>query len=67
VRNYIYYISKETFLLTFKATYKYIFTKENTYVEFKVAKLVLFNLDIVLLKLNIKLYTLTLLLRDNAA
>jgi hypothetical protein len=26
-RNYIYYISKETFLLAFKAAYKYILSK----------------------------------------
>jgi hypothetical protein len=59
--NYIYYINKETFLLAFKASYKYIFTKENAYVGFRGARLVLFNLDIVLLKLNIRLRTLTLL------
>jgi hypothetical protein len=35
VRNYIYYISKESFLLAFKAAYKYIFTKENAYVGFR--------------------------------
>jgi hypothetical protein len=59
VRNYIYYISKETFLLAFKAAYKYTFTKENAYIGFRGARLVLFNLDIVLLKPNIRLYTLT--------
>jgi hypothetical protein len=67
VYNYIYYISKETFLLAFKATYKYIFTKENAYAGFRGARLVLFNLDTVLLKLNIRLCTLTLLQRNNAA
>jgi hypothetical protein len=66
-RNYIYYISKETFLLAFKATYNLTFTKENAYIGFRGARLVLFNLDIVLLKLNIRLRTLTLLPRDNAA
>jgi hypothetical protein len=66
-RNYIYYISKETFLLAFKAAYKYTFTKENTCVGFRGARLVLFNLDAVLLKLNIRLRTLTLLQRNNAA
>jgi hypothetical protein len=66
-RNYIYYISKETFLLAFKAAYKYTFTKENAYVEFRGARLVLFNLDVVLLKLNVRLRTLTLLQRNNAA
>jgi hypothetical protein len=66
-RNYIYYINKETFLLAFKATYKYIFTKENTCAGFRGARLVLFNLDAVLLKLNIRLRTLTLLQRNNTA
>jgi hypothetical protein len=65
--NYIYYISKKTFLLAFKATYKYIFTKKNAYIEFRGARLVLFNLDTVLLKLNVRLRTLTLLQRDNTA
>jgi hypothetical protein len=60
-RNYIYYISKETFLLAFKAAYKHIFTKENACVGFRGARLVLFNLDAVLLKLNVRLRTLTLL------
>jgi hypothetical protein len=67
VRNYIYYISKETFLLAFKAAYKLIFTKENAYAGFRGARLVLFNLDTVLLKLDIRLRTLTLLQRDNVA
>jgi hypothetical protein len=66
-RNYIYYISKETFLLAFKAAYNLIFTKENACARFRGARLVLFNLDTVLLKLNIRLRTLTLLQRDNAA
>jgi hypothetical protein len=65
-RNYIYYINKETFLLAFKAAYKHTFTKENTCAGFRGARLVLFNLDTVLLKLNIRLRTLTLLQRDNA-
>jgi hypothetical protein len=64
-RNYIYYISKETFLLAFKAAYKYTFTKENAYAGFGGARLVLFNLDTVLLKLNVRLRTLTLLQRSN--
>jgi hypothetical protein len=61
VRNYIYYISKETFLLAFKAAYKLTFTKQNARVGFKGARLVLFNLEAVLLKLNVRLRTLTLL------
>jgi hypothetical protein len=66
-RNYIYYISKETFLLAFKAAYEHTFTKENACVGFRGARLVLFNLNAVLLKLNVRLRTLTPLRRDNAA
>ncbi|OCK72919.1 hypothetical protein K432DRAFT_314313, partial [Lepidopterella palustris CBS 459.81] len=46
VYNYTYYIFKEAFLLVLKTTY----TKENIYIGFKVARLVLYNLDIVILK-----------------
>jgi hypothetical protein len=67
VRNYIYYISKKTFLLAFKAAYKHTFAKENACAGFRSARLVLFNLDAVLLKLNVRLRTLTLLQRDDAA
>ncbi|KAF1923109.1 uncharacterized protein M421DRAFT_426077 [Didymella exigua CBS 183.55] len=42
-RSYIYYINKETFLLAFKVAFKRTFTLEN----------------VVLLKLNIQLRTLT--------
>jgi len=34
VYNYIYYISKETFLPAFKAAYKQTFTKDNAYIGF---------------------------------
>jgi hypothetical protein len=60
-RNYIYYISKETFLLAFKATYKYTFTKANARAGFRGAGLILFNLDVVLSKLDMRLCTPTLL------
>ena len=60
-RNYIYYISKETFFLAFKAAYNLTFTKKNACVGFRGARLVLFNLEAVLIKLNVKLRTLTLL------
>ena len=66
-RNHIYYISKETFLPAFKATYDLTFTKENACVGFRGARLVLFNLEAVLIKLNVRLRTLTLLQRDDAA
>jgi len=66
-RNYIHYISKEAFLLAFKATYEQTFTKENARAGFRGAGLVLLNLDAVLSKLNVRLRTLTLLRRDDAA
>ncbi len=49
------YISKETFLLAFKAAFEKIFILENVCVEFEDAELVLYNSDVVLLKLNIQL------------
>jgi hypothetical protein len=60
-RNHIYYISKETFLLAFKAAYEYIFTEANARVGFRGAGLILFNLDVVLSKLDMRLRTPTLL------
>jgi hypothetical protein len=68
-RNYIYYISKETFLPAFKAAYEYTFTEENARAGFRGARLVLFNLDTVLpvSKLDVRLRTPTPLQRDNAA
>jgi hypothetical protein len=33
-RNYVYYISKETFLLVFKVAFKKTFTQKNVCVEF---------------------------------
>jgi hypothetical protein len=65
-RNYIYYISKETFLLAFKAAYEYTFTKANARAGFRGARLIPFNLDAVLSKLNIRLRTPTPLQRDDA-
>jgi hypothetical protein len=65
-RNHIYYINKETFLLAFKAAYEQIFTEENARAGFRGAGLVLFNLEVVLSKLNVRLRTLTLLQRDDA-
>jgi hypothetical protein len=59
-RSRIYYIDKETFLLAFKAAFKKTFTQENICVRFRGARLVLYNLDAVLSKLNVRLRTLTL-------
>ena len=66
-RNYIYYISKETFLLAFKAAYEQTFTKENACAGFRGAGLVLFNPDAVLSKLDVRLRTPTPPQRDDAA
>jgi hypothetical protein len=54
-------IKKEAFLLAFKAAFKKAITKENIYTGFRGARLVLHNLEAVILKLNVVLYTLTLL------
>jgi hypothetical protein len=54
-------IKKEAFLLAFKVAFKKVITKENICVGFRGAKLVLHNLEVVILKLNVVLYTLTLL------
>jgi hypothetical protein len=60
-RNRVYYISKETFLLAFKAAFKKTFTQENVCAGFRGAGLVPHNPEAVLLKLNVRLHTLTLL------
>jgi hypothetical protein len=66
-RNHIYYISKETFLPAFKAAYEHTFTEENARAGFRGARLVLFDLDAVLSKLDVRLRTLTPPQRDDAA
>jgi hypothetical protein len=63
----IYYINKETFLLVFKVTFSKVFTAENIFTGFRGARLVLYNLEVVLLKLNMRLRTLTLLKSSNVA
>jgi hypothetical protein len=60
-RSCIYYISKDTFLLAFKAAFTKAITAENICAGFRGARLVLINLEAVLLKLDIKLRTPTLL------
>jgi hypothetical protein len=54
-------IKKEAFLLAFKAAFKKAMTKDNIYAGFRGARLVPYNLEAVILKLNIVLYTPTLL------
>jgi hypothetical protein len=60
-RSRIYYISKETFLLAFKLTFDKIFTLANIRAGFRGARLAPHNLEAVLLKLNVRLRTPTLL------
>jgi hypothetical protein len=54
-----------TTLLAFKAAFKKLIIKKNIYIDFRGARLVLYNLEVVILKLNIVLYTLTLLKLEN--
>ena len=50
---YIHYINKLTFLLAFKIAFKHVFIKDNICAGFKGTGLVLFNLEAVLLILDI--------------
>jgi hypothetical protein len=59
-RSRIYYINKETFLLAFRAAFKKTFTLESVCAGFRGARLVLYNLDAVLSRLDVQLRTLTL-------
>lgn len=54
-------IKKKAFLLAFKVAFKKAIIKKNIYVGFRGARLVLYNLKAVILRLNIVLCTLTLL------
>jgi hypothetical protein len=54
-------IKKEAFLLAFKAAFNKLITKENICAGFRGARLVLYNLEAVILKLNVVLCTPTLL------
>jgi hypothetical protein len=58
-------IKKEAFLLAFKAAFKKLIIKKNIYTGFRDTRLVLHNLEVVILKLNVVLYILTLLKLDN--
>jgi hypothetical protein len=59
-RSRIYYINKETFLLAFRVAFEKTFTLEKVCAGFRSARLVLYNLDAVLLRLDVQLRTLTL-------
>jgi hypothetical protein len=58
-------IKKEAFLPAFKAAFKKAITKENIYAGFRGARLVLHNLEAVILKLNVVLHTPTPLKPEN--
>jgi hypothetical protein len=60
MRCYINYIIKLEFLLAFKAAFYKTFTESNICLGFRATSLVLFNLDAVLLRLNIVVCTLLL-------
>jgi hypothetical protein len=53
MRSYINYITKIKFLLYFKAAFNALITKSNILGSFKGARLVLFNLEAVLLQLKV--------------
>jgi hypothetical protein len=61
MRCYINYIIKLEFLLAFKAAFYKTFIESNICLGFRATSLVLFNLDAVLLSLNVVVYTLLLL------
>ena len=56
VCNYINHIIKTKFLPAFKAAFFKVFIKENICLSFRGIRLIPFNPNIVILKLNIKLY-----------
>jgi hypothetical protein len=60
MRCYINYITKLEFLLAFKAAFYKAFTASNICAGFRATSLVLFNLDPVLLRLNVIVCTLSL-------
>ena len=62
IRNYINYITKLKFLLAFRAAFYKAFTEDNICAGFRATRLALFNLNAVLLKLNIVVVSTLLLL-----
>jgi hypothetical protein len=58
-RSRIHYISKETFLPAFKSTFDKIFILANIRAGFRGAGLASHDLEVVLLKLDVRLRTLT--------
>jgi hypothetical protein len=61
VDSYINYINKKAFLAMFLEVYNRAILKSNILSSFRATSLVLLDLEVVLLKLKVKPYTLTLL------
>ena len=57
VYYYITHITKIKFLPTFKIAFKKIFIKDTIKEAFRGASLILYNLNIIILKLNVRLCT----------
>jgi hypothetical protein len=66
-RSRVHYIDKETFLSAFKTAYEQTFTPTNICAGFRDAGLVLYNLEAVLSKLDVRLRTPTPPRPDNYA
>jgi hypothetical protein len=67
VDSYINYINKKAFLVIFLEVYNRAILKSNILSSFKATSLVLLDLEVVLLKLKVKPYTLTLLALEPTA
>jgi hypothetical protein len=61
VDSYINYVHKKAFLAMFLEVYNKVILKSNILSSFRATSLVLLDLEVVLLKLKVKPYTLTLL------
>jgi hypothetical protein len=59
VDSYINYVNKKAFLATFLGVYNKAILKSNILSSFQATSLVLLDLEVVLLKLEVKPYTLT--------
>jgi hypothetical protein len=66
-RSRIHHISKAAFVPAFKAVYTKAISEENIWAGFRGAGLVLYDLEIVISKLDVRLRTPTLLWRDDVA
>ena len=60
VRAFINYITKSKFFIAFKAAYNKTFTKDNIKATFRGAKIISWNPDFIISKLNVYIKTLVL-------